>query len=222
MFVAPRVTPTLDVEKACWGAGESIVCGLDEVGRGAWAGPATMAAVVPGRTFIEGVRDSKQLSPAARIRALESVKGWAVAIGIGHASPQECDELGMTAALRMAGLRALAEVEAQGFVPDRILLDGSHDFLRLGSRVTTIVKGDTTSLAIAAASVVAKVTRDAIMTAEAENFPPYGFEGNKGYAAPVHHMALAGYGPTTIHRRSWSFMDDIPWRDLLPPPGRLL
>ena len=73
-----------------------------------------------------------------------------------------------------------------------------------------------------AASVVAKVTRDAIMTAEAENFPPYGFEGNKGYAAPVHQMALAGYGPTTIHRRSWSFMDDIPWRDLLPPPGRLL
>jgi len=168
------------------------------------------------------VRDSKQMSPAARERGAAAVRGWAVAIGIGHASPRECDELGMTRALRLAGTRALAGIEAQGLVPDRILLDGTHDFLGLGARVTTVVKGDATCLSIAAASVVAKVTRDALMAEAAEHFPAYGFEGNKGYPAPVHVMALNGYGPTTIHRTSWSYVDDLPFRTLEPPPGRLL
>jgi ribonuclease HII len=214
--------PTLEVEERCWAAGDRVVCGLDEVGRGAWAGPATIAAVVPGREPIPGVRDSKQMSPAARERGAAAVRGWAVAIGIGHASPRECDELGMTRALRLAGTRALAGIEAQGLVPDRILLDGTHDFLGLGARVTTVVKGDATCLSIAAASVVAKVTRDALMAEAAEHFPAYGFEGNKGYPAPVHVMALNGYGPTTIHRTSWSYVDDLPFRTLEPPPGRLL
>jgi ribonuclease HII len=217
-----RPDPTLEVEERCWAAGDRIVCGLDEVGRGAWAGPATIAAVVPGRTAIPGVRDSKQMSPAARERGAAAVRAWAVAIGIGHASPRECDELGMTKALRLAGMRALAEVEAQGFAPDRILLDGTHDFLGLGARVTTIVKGDATCLSIAAASVVAKVTRDALMAEAAADFPAYGFEGNKGYPAPVHQMALNGYGPTTFHRTSWSYVDDLPFHTLEPPPGRLL
>jgi ribonuclease HII len=220
--VARRPDPTLEVEQRCWDAGDRVVCGLDEVGRGAWAGPATIAAVVPGREPIPGVRDSKQMSPAARERGAVAVRDWAEAIGIGHASPRECDELGMTKALRLAGMRALAEVEAQGFVPDRILLDGTHDFLGLGARVTTVVKGDATCLSIAAASVVAKVTRDALMAEAAADFPAYGFEGNKGYPAPVHQMALNAYGPTTIHRVSWAFVDHLPYRVLAPPPGRLL
>jgi ribonuclease HII len=146
---------------------------------------------------------------------------WAVAIGIGHASFEECDTLGMTAALRAAGRRALAQLSAQGYEPDRVILDGKHDYLGLGDRVTTVVKGDTSVLSVAAASCVAKVTRDAIMREEAAHYPPYDFGANVGYPAPVHKSALAWYGPSAIHRRSWIFMDNLCWRGLPPPPGRL-
>jgi ribonuclease HII len=127
----------------------------------------------------------------------------------------------MTAALRVAGNRALDELAAQGYVPDRIVLDGNHDYFRLGKRVKTIIKGDATVLSVAAASVVAKVTRDAMMAEEAEHFPAFGFESNRGYPAPVHKAALAAWGPTTIHRRSWIFMEGRCWGGLPPAPGRL-
>jgi len=211
----------LRLERKMWAAGEQVVCGIDEVGRGAWAGPVTVAAVVPAPEHLRGVRDSKQLDRAERERAAASVRGWAVAIGVGHASHIECDELGMTAALRAAGLRALAQLDEQGFAPDRIVLDGNHNYLGLGARVTTVIKGDVTCLAVAAASCVAKVTRDRMMVDEAEHFPPYGFESNVGYPAPVHKAALRGYGPSAIHRRSWIFMDDLCWPGVPPPPGRL-
>src|SRR5680860_1607696 len=103
------------------------------------------------------------LGRPARERAAENVWGWALAVGVGHASPRECDELGMTAALRAAGRRALAQLAAQGFEPERILLDGNFDYLGLGGRVTTKIRADVTSLAVAAASCVAKVTRDRMM-----------------------------------------------------------
>ena len=186
-------------------------CGVDEVGRGSWAGPVTVAAVVPPDEHLAGVRDSKVMVPAARETCARSVLGWARGVGIGHASHEECDNLGMTAALRVAAQRALAALGAQGFEPDRIVLDGSHDYLGLGSRVVTVVKGDATVLSVAAASVVAKVTRDALMAEEAENFPAYGFERNRGYPAPLHRLALDAYGPCAIHRRSWAFMDALPW-----------
>jgi ribonuclease HII len=213
--------PTLRLERKLWGAGDRVVCGIDEVGRGAWAGPVTVAAVVPAPEHLRGVRDSKQLARPERETAADAVHGWAVAVGIGHASHEECDELGMTAALRAAGHRALAQLDAQGFAPDRIVLDGNHDYLGLGPRVTTVIKGDATCLGVAAASCVAKVTRDRMMRAEAEHYPPYGFESNVGYPAPVHKAALAGYGPSAIHRRSWIFMEGLCWRGLPPPPGRL-
>ncbi len=181
----------------------------------------TVAAVIPASEHLRGIRDSKLLSPAAREVAAVNVRGWARAYAVGHASPSECDELGMTAALRAAGERALGQLASQGFEPDRIILDGNHDYLRLGKRVTTVIKADMTSLACAAASCVAKVARDAIMAAEAEHFPAYGFESNRGYPAPVHKAALAAYGPTTIHRRSWVFMEDLVWGGLAPAPGRL-
>lgn len=204
-----------------WAAGERVVCGIDEVGRGAWAGPVTVAAVVPAPEHLRGVRDSKQLERRDREKAATAVHSWAVAIGVGHASHEECDELGMTAALRTAGHRALAQLDAQGFTPDRVVLDGNHDYLRLGKRVTTVIKGDASCLAVAAASCVAKVARDRIMREEAEHYPPYGFESNVGYPAPVHKAALRGYGPSAIHRRSWIFMEDLCWRGVEPPRGRL-
>ena len=214
-------SPTLRFERRCWRAGDRLVCGIDEVGRGAWAGPTTVAAVVPAPSHLRGVRDSKMLSRAQRERVAVDVTNWAVAIGVGHASHLECDELGMTRALRLAGTRALGELSAQGYEPDRIILDGNHNYLGLGDRVTTIIKGDATSLAVAAASVVAKVTRDRLMRDEAEHFPPYGFESNVGYPAPVHKAALAAYGPSAIHRRSWVFMEGLCWGGLPPAPGRL-
>ena len=214
-------TPTLRLERQCWKAGERVVVGIDEVGRGAWAGPVTVAAVVPAPEHLRGVRDSKQISRQNRPGVAADVREWAVAIGIGHASHEECDALGMTAALRTAAFRALGELSAQGYEPDRVILDGNHDYLGLGGRVTTVVKGDTSVLAVAAASCVAKVTRDEMMAAEAHQYPPYDFESNVGYPAPRHKVALAGYGPSAIHRRSWVFMEGLCWRGLPPPPGRL-
>jgi ribonuclease HII len=215
-----RVGPTLRLERKLWEAGDRIVCGIDEVGRGAWAGPVTVAAVVPAPEHVRGVRDSKELTRPERERAAASVKRWAVAVGIGHASYEECDELGMTEAQRRAGMRALAQLDDQGYVPDRIVLDGKHNYLGLG-RVTTVVKGDTKCLAVAAASCVAKVARDRLMMEEAEHYPPYAFESNVGYPAPAHKAALAGYGPSAIHRRSWIFMEGLCWGGLPPAPGRL-
>jgi ribonuclease HII len=214
--------PTLRVERKCWEAGERIVCGIDEVGRGAWAGPVTVAAVVPPPEHQKGIRDSKALTRAEREKASRAVNRWALAIGIGHASHEECDALGMTIALRTAAQRALEQIAAQGYEPDRIILDGKHDYLGFGrSRVTTIVKADVTVLSVAAASCVAKVARDHIMIEESVHYPPYDFDSNVGYPAPSHKVALRGYGPTAIHRRSWVFMENLCWRGVAPPPGRL-
>ena len=214
-------TPTLRLERRCWGAGESVVVGIDEVGRGAWAGPVTVAALVPPPDHLRGVRDSKELTRDEREVVAARVRRWAVAIGVGHASYEECDALGMTAALRAAGRRALGQLAALGYEPDRIILDGNYDYLALGARVTTVIRGDSTSLSVAAASCVAKVTRDALMREEAEHYPAYDFESNVGYPAPIHKSALAWYGPSAIHRRSWIFMDGLCWRGVPPAPGRL-
>lgn len=213
--------PTLKLERRAWKAGEHVVCGMDEVGRGAWAGPVTVAAVIPGPRHLTGVRDSKQLTRAQRERVVVGIERWARAIGVGHATHDECDEWGMTAALRAAGRRALEQLRAQDLEPDRIILDGNHDFLGLGAKVTTVVKGDATSLAVAAASVVAKVTRDRLMIGESVNYPGFDFDSNVGYPAPTHKYALAAYGPTAIHRRSWIFMEHLCWRGVPAPAGRL-
>ena len=214
--------PTLRLERRCWEEGDQVVVGIDEVGRGAWAGPVTVAAVVSAPEHLRGVRDSKALTREDRERAAESIRGWAAGIGIGHASYEECDALGMTIALRTAAQRALAQIAAQGYEPDRIVLDGKHDYLGFGkSRVTTIVKADVSVLSVAAASCVAKVARDHIMIEESVHYPPYDFDSNVGYPAPTHKVALRGYGPTAIHRRSWVFMENLCWRGVAPPPGRL-
>jgi ribonuclease HII len=203
--------PTLRHERKCWSAGDKVVVGIDEVGRGSWAGPVTVGAVVAPPEHLTGVRDSKLLTREEREVCAQRVRAWARAIGIGHASHEECDVLGMTEALRIAASRALAQLSDQGFEPDRIVLDGKFDYLRMPRRVQTVIKGDQTILSVAAASVVAKVTRDELMGEEAEHYPAYGFESNRGYPAPVHKCALAAYGPSSIHRRSWIFMDYCLW-----------
>lgn len=186
-----------------------MVVGIDEVGRGAWAGPLTVGAVViPRDRRIYRIRESKQLSPARREALFDRVVEWVDAWGIGHATPQECDDLGMSEAQRVACRRA---IEALGVEPDAAVVDGKWDFVG-HPHTTMIVRGDATCLSIAAASIVAKVTRDRMMRAEAEHFPPFAFDQNKGYPCPRHKRALQGYGPTSIHRRSWAFMDDLAWR----------
>jgi ribonuclease HII len=216
-------SPSLAVERELWAAGHEMVVGIDEVGRGAWAGPLTIgAAVVPRDRRVYKIRDSKMLTESEREALFDRVAAWCVAWSVGHASHEECDELGMSAAQRLAARRA---IDGLGRAPDQVLVDGNWDFIG-GGNTRKIVKGDATCLSIAAASILAKVTRDRIMRAQAHEFPAYDFDRNKGYPCPRHKVALAGYGPTSIHRRSWVFMDHMPWtgvRRVVPasPQGSL-
>ncbi len=223
-----------------------MVAGMDEVGRGAWAGPVSVGvAVAPtgatARSLPRDLRDSKQLVEDRREAVFDEVAAWCTCWAVGHASPAECDRLGMTAALALAAARALAEL---GVVPDALLVDGPrpltasdeadadggaaehaddeasrdpHGETAARSRtvpatVVPVVGGDARCAAIAAASVLAKVTRDRMMRNEAPHFPPFAFEDNKGYPTPVHQTALRGYGLTAIHRRSWRYVANLPWR----------
>ncbi len=203
-----RKSPSLAFERALWDAGHEIVVGIDEVGRGAWAGPLTLGAVVlPRDRRVYKVRDSKQLTAREREALFDRIAGWCSAWAVGHATHEECDELGMSEAQRLAARRA---IEGLGVRPDRVLIDGKWDFVG-GGITQRIVRGDARCLSISAASILAKVTRDRIMRAEAPHFPAYDFELNKGYPCPRHKAALAAWGPTSIHRRAWVFMDHLPW-----------
>ena len=124
-MASTKVFPTLRLERKLWAAGDEVVVGIDEVGRGSWAGPVTVGAVVAPNEHIKGVRDSKLLNEIKRNAAALDVRSWAKAIGIGHASHTECDLLGMTAALRLAAERALDQIRIAGYIADRIILDGS-------------------------------------------------------------------------------------------------
>lgn len=201
--------PGLTIERSLWEGGSDVVVGIDEVGRGAWAGPLTVgAAVVPGDRRVYKVRDSKMLTESEREALFHRVSEWTRAWAVGHATPEECDELGMSDAQRLAAKRAIAGL---GITPDAVLVDGNWDFVGGARR---IVGGDRLSLSVAAASILAKVSRDRMMRAWAPEFPPYNFEGNKGYPCPVHKAALQAWGPSSIHRRSWVFMEHLMWNGL--------
>jgi ribonuclease HII len=221
--MVPITTPDLAEERSLHRQGHAQVAGLDEVGRGAWAGPLTVGVAVmrPGvttRSMPAWLRDSKQLSEDRRESIFSDVGQWCADWSIGHATPQECDAWGMTEALRMAALRALAGLTR---VPDAVLVDGPRDLLNpaggpgagFGGAVRPVVGGDARCASVAAASVLAKVVRDRLMRDESEHFPAYAFDRNKGYPSPVHQTALRGYGLSAIHRRSWSYVDGLPWRD---------
>ncbi len=201
-------SPSLDFEHRLWDSGLRFVVGIDEVGRGSWAGPLTIAAlIVPRDHRLYKVRDSKMLTEAEREVMHDRIVEWADRISVGHASPAECDTLGMSAAQRLAARRALDGLAAP---VDHVLVDGNWNFVE-GVDTTMIIKGDTISLSIAAASIIAKVTRDRLMRKFDLRHPGYSFASNKGYPCPRHKAALVAMGPSAIHRRSWSFMDDLRW-----------
>ena len=208
-------SPGLAVERSLWAQGHDVVVGVDEVGRGAWAGPLTVgAAVVPVDRRIYKVRDSKMLTEEERELLFDRVAGWCRAWSVGHASPGECDQLGMSAAQRLAAQRAVAGL---GLAADQILVDGNWDFITepgAESITRTIVRGDASSLSIAAASILAKVVRDRMLRDDDEHYPLYNFASNKGYPCPHHRAVLAGYGPSPLHRQSWAWMDNLPWTSL--------
>lgn len=217
----PPRAPTRTFERALLRSGHALVAGVDEVGRGALAGPVTVGVVVVDlrtRTAPRGLRDSKLLTPAAREALCRPVRRWCVASAVGHATPGEIDSWGIIAALRAAGHRALGDLAAAGVVPDAVVLDGSHDWLTppaqgelFGAPLPTAVvppvhvrvKADMTCAVVAAASVLAKVERDALMVELGNRQPAYGWVENKGYAVPEHLAALRALGPSPHHRVSW-------------------
>lgn len=211
--------PSLRYERELLRAGTRWLASVDEVGRGSLAGPVTVGIVLVDlsvRTAPTGLRDSKLLTAAQRDRLVPRLRRWAPAWAVGHAHPHEIDEVGILRALRLAGERAFAQLPVR---PDRVLLDGNYDWVSRPAPtlfddpadaeqdpppVTTRVKADLRCASVAAASVLAKTSRDAIMVGLAQDFPAYGWDLNKGYASPEHRAALVAHGPCVQHRRSWN------------------
>jgi ribonuclease HII len=181
--------------------GFSVIAGVDEVGRGALAGPVTAAAVIlASDARIEGLNDSKKLTREARERIAAAVLEQAVASAVAHAQPAEIDAMGIGRATRLAWRRAL---EGLGMPYDHVIVDG-NDGRDLGLEVTMVVRGDSRVACVAAASVIAKVARDALMAQLSPAYPGYGFDGNRGYGSPDHLEHLRLVGPCDIHRRSFT------------------
>jgi ribonuclease HII len=196
---AARTAKMYQTERALREQGWLVVAGVDEVGRGALAGPLTVAAVVlPHEPSIEGLNDSKKLSPARREELAVQVRALALCVGVAHVSAGEVDSLGVTAALRRAIKLAISQLATP---PDHVVLDGLP--LQVAANETAIVKADGKVAAVAAASIVAKVTRDALMRSLAIEHPEYGFEVNKGYGTSEHLAAILRHGPCALHRRSF-------------------
>ena len=187
-------------EHICYDEGFEIVCGIDEAGRGPLAGPVCAAAVVLPRDLeIEGLNDSKKLSDKRRRVLFDEITAQAVTYGIAFATEQEIDEINILQATFLAMRRALAQLSIQ---PSIALIDGNCE-TDFGLPVRTIVKGDSLSANIAAASILAKVTRDDFMLEQAKLYPEYGFDIHKGYGTKAHYEALRKYGPCPIHRRTF-------------------
>ncbi|MCI7020651.1 MAG: ribonuclease HII [Clostridiales bacterium] len=180
--------------------GLHLICGVDEAGRGPLAGPVCAAAVIlPEHLQIPGLNDSKKLTDKKRRELFPIIQEQAVAWGIGLASETEIDEINILQATFLAMRRALEQLNAR---PEIALIDGNRE-TDFGLPVKTVVKGDSLSANIAAASVLAKVTRDNIMTEMANQYPEYGFEIHKGYGTKAHYEALRTYGPCPIHRKTF-------------------
>ncbi len=197
-------TPDLRFESALWASGLTRVAGIDEAGRGAWAGPVAAGAVIlpPCKEIAQqlaGVRDSKQMTPAERAYWAEAIKERALAWGVGLASNQEIDRLGIVPANRLAMARALANLDTRA---EHLLIDALR-LPEIDLPQTALIKGDARSLSIAAASVLAKTARDALMVEMDTLYPAYGFARHKGYGTARHQAALKEAGPCEIHRFSF-------------------
>ena len=197
----PRTLPTLALEILLIQSSGGPVCGVDEAGRGPWAGPVSAGAVVLNPDDLPaGIDDSKALTHARREALEVEIKARALAWGVGFASVEEIDRLNI---LHATGLAMCRAIEALAIQPVAALVDGNYRF-KLPCAVQTVVKGDSLSLSIAAASILAKTARDRLMVAMDADYPGYGFAGHKGYNAPLHTAGLKALGPCPAHRRSWA------------------
>ena len=224
-FLMPRAKknrPTLDFENNLFSRGAKLIAGMDEVGRGCLAGPVSVGVAVINIDCInppENLADSKLLTHEQREKLLPLVKTWVKDFAVGHASNNEIDEIGLTRALRRAGRRALVQLVTK---PDHLILDGKHNWLMpeketqnmfeqefddgslsVDLKIITQIKADLTCASVAAASIVAKTTRDQMMAELSKEFPNYFWAENKGYAAPEHLSAIKSFGATKYHRVSW-------------------
>jgi len=204
-------------ERGAWQLGLRRVVGVDEAGRGPLAGPVVAAAVMfPAEFDAAGIRDSKSLTPAQRERANDRIRAGASAVGVGVVGPEAVDEMNVLQATYLAMRTALDDLCADY---DIVLVDGSHPIPDVRGPQLAVVEGDKRSISIAAASVVAKVTRDCIMVELSKEFPGYGFEKHKGYCTQEHLRAIEERGVCRIHRRSFApvaqrLRDDCPQRGL--------
>lgn len=189
-----------EIEDGLYAQGVRVICGVDEAGRGPLAGPVCAAAVIlPSHLEIPGLDDSKKLTDKRRRELFPIIQEQAIAYGIGLASHEEIDEINILQATYLAMERALSQLQIR---PDHVLIDGNRakDF---GLPVTTVVKGDSLSANIAAASILAKVTWDELMEQYALEYPEYQFEVHKGYGTKAHYEALTQHGPSAIHRMTF-------------------
>lgn len=188
------------IENSFFEKGYPVICGVDEAGRGPLAGPVCAAAVIlPPNVEIPGLNDSKKLSDKKRRELMPVIKEKALAYGIAFASHEEIDSINILQATLLAMERAIGQLRIK---PDLALIDGNRE-KDFGIPVQTVVKGDSLSASIAAASVLAKVTRDDLMEALAEEYPNYGFEIHKGYGTKAHYAALEAFGPCPVHRMTF-------------------
>jgi ribonuclease HII len=197
--------PNLRFETALWAQGCQLLAGLDEAGRGAWAGPVTAAAVVLPKSDdiyiqLNGVRDSKQMYPLQRAKWAGQIRASACAWGVGFASHEEIDALNIIGATRLAMQRALASLSP---APQHLIIDALA-LPEISLPQTCLIKGDARSLSVAAASILAKTARDEFMIALDAQFPEYGFARHKGYGTQAHYNALMQFGPTPVHRQSFA------------------
>ena len=189
-----------EIEDSFYTQGYKVICGVDEAGRGPLAGPVCAAAVIlPEHLEIPGLTDSKKLTDKKRRALFPVIQEQAIAFGIGFASEQEIDEINILQATFLAMRRAMELLKVR---PDLALIDGNRE-TDFGLPVRTVIKGDSLSLNIAAASVLAKVSRDDVMLRLAETYPAYGFDIHKGYGTRAHYEALEKFGPCPIHRKSF-------------------
>ncbi len=204
--------PSLDLETKLWKSGYEVVAGLDEAGRGAWAGPVAAAAVAfpvgfdPQQAGLALVQDSKRLTPARREALYTPILCAALSFGIGFASPAEIDRLGIAPATRLAMVRAIARMSPP---PDFLLLD----YVRLPESPlpqTSLKKGDALVFSISAASIVAKVARDRLLVRLASRYPGYGFERHKGYGTRLHRESVVKIGVSHAHRQAFRPMSEMP------------
>jgi len=189
----------LDWENRFWDK-YPYIAGLDEAGRGAWAGPVVAAAVIFDKNVtVDGVNDSKKLSPKKREKLFEEIKEKSLTYGVGLVDSATIDEINILEASKQAMIMALAQLDPQ---PNHLFVDGN---MKLATTIaqTAIIDGDAKSHSIAAASIIAKVTRDNLMVELAKTYPDYGFEGHKGYGTKKHQEALGKHGCLEIHRKSY-------------------